>query len=61
MIPAVNQKVCIEGVMYGIVTKVYLPDENLGFSGRFIVYTPKNRMENYFWFHDYGTTVVPCK
>lgn len=61
VIPTINQKVCIEGIMYGTITKVYLPDDSTGFSGRFIVYTPKNRMDNYFWFSDYGKTVVPCK
>jgi hypothetical protein len=59
--PTINQKVCICGVKYGTITRVYAPDESEGFSGRFVVYTPKNKMNNYFWFSDYGTAVVPCK
>ena len=47
----------------GIITKIYPPVEENGFSGRFIVSISEKHRNYYseFWFSDYNNSVVPIK
>lgn len=59
--PTINEKVVVNNEYYGTITHIQPPNEDTGFSGRFTVYCPVPRFEYYFWFSDYGKSVVPCK
>ena len=57
----VNKKVVIDNKYYGTISHIEPPNEDTGFSGRFTVYCPIPRREFYFWFSDYGKSVISCK
>jgi len=57
--PTVGTKVIIDDKYPGFITRVYPPNENEGFSGRFIVriHYKHYAEEREFWYSDYGVTV----
>lgn len=57
--PIVGTKVIIDDKYPGFILRVYPPNEDEGFSGRFIVRVHYKHYteEREFWFHDYGVTV----